>query len=116
VLTLDRGSARRELYGGGGPVVVVLGAAQMVVSRCRAGLLGVVRGDEGGWHRPFIGPEDRFRGKNLPGDLGGDSGEVGRGGRRGQPWCCLDGTRRAGAADRGSSSQRRGGRRRSRRC
>jgi hypothetical protein len=40
---------------------------------------------------------------------------VGRGGRRGQPGCGLDGTRRAGAAGRGSSSQRRGGRRRSRR-
>jgi hypothetical protein len=76
-----------------------VGAEQACLVRC-----GAARGR----HRPFIGPEGRFRGKNLPGDLGGDSGEVGRGGRRGQPWCCLDGTRRAGAADCGSSSQRRG--------
>jgi hypothetical protein len=33
------------------------------------------------WCRPFIGVEGRFRGKNLPGDLGVDSGRVGRGGR-----------------------------------
>jgi hypothetical protein len=34
--------------GGGGPMVVVLGAAQMVVGGCRASLLGVVWGGEGG--------------------------------------------------------------------
>jgi hypothetical protein len=34
--------------GGGRPVVVVLGAAQMVVGGCRASLLGAVWGGEGG--------------------------------------------------------------------
>jgi hypothetical protein len=116
VLTLDRGGARRELHGrrrtGGGGAWGGANGGRWVQSKlARCGV-----GRRGGRHRPFIGPEGRFRGKNLPGDLGGDSGEVGHGGRRGEPWCCLDWTRRAGAAGRGSSSQRRGGRRWSRRC
>jgi hypothetical protein len=86
-LTLDRGGARRELHGrrrtGGCGAWGGANGGRWVQSKLD--WCGV--GRRGGRHRPFIGPEGRFRGKNLPGDLGGDSGEVGHGGRRGQPWC-----------------------------